>query len=225
MKCYYQGCQRKGITKEHIPPRSFFPKGEKEQLLTVKSCEIHNNRKATDDQYVLAQICMNASPSNRAREVFLKKIKPQLSHNGGVFGRMLSKGAIELENGEVAYPVDIKRFDDFFTALSCGIVFKACGEQVPENYVIHHQYPHFSSEYSEGAQGLQVFEAFEELISDEPMKVLDFGKPNTQNERIYTVKVFGMPGFNSSITVVHLFYGKFKVVSFLSNFRVKEANK
>ena len=73
MQCYYQGCTKKGITKEHIPPRSFFPKGEKEQLLTVKSCEIHNNRKATDDQYVLAQICMSASSSNREREIFKKK--------------------------------------------------------------------------------------------------------------------------------------------------------
>jgi hypothetical protein len=225
VKCYYQGCTNKGITKEHIPPRSFFPKGEKEQLLTVKSCEIHNNRKATDDQYVLAQICLNASPSNRAREVFLKKIKPQLSHNDGAFKKMLSKGAVVLDDGSVKYPVDTKRFDDFFTALSCGIIFKTCDEQVPENYVIHHQYPNFSSEYSVREQGLQVFEAFEQLISGEPMKVLDFGKPNTQNERIYSVKVFGMPGFNSSITVVHLFYGKFKVVSFLSNFRVSTANK
>lgn len=63
MQCYYQGCTNKGTTKEHIPPKSFFPEGEKEQLLTVKSCPIHNNKKSTDDQYVLAHICMNASPS------------------------------------------------------------------------------------------------------------------------------------------------------------------
>ncbi len=220
MKCYYQGCTKKGITKEHIPPRSFFLKGENEQLLTVKSCEKHNNGKATDDQYVLAQICRIASPtSNRANEVFLKKIKPQLSHNDSAFKKMLSKGAVTLDDGSVKYPVDTKRFDDFFTALSCGIIFKTCNKQVPENYVIHHQYPNFSSEDSVGEQGLHVFEEFKQLISGEPMKVLDFGKPNTQNESIYKVKVFGMPGFNSSITVVHLFYGKFEVVSFLSNFR------
>ncbi len=221
MKCYYQGCTRKGITKEHIPPRSFFPKGEKEQLLTVKSCEIHNNRKATDDQYVLAQICMNASPSNRAREIFQKKIKPQLSHNDGAFKKMLSKGAVELKDGSVKYAIDRSRFDNFFTALSCGIIFKTCGDQVPENYVIHHQYPSFSSEHSDVEQALQVFEEFERYISVRPIKVLDFGKPNTQNERIYSVKVFGVPDFKSSITVVHLFYGKFKVISFLSNFYAK----
>lgn len=224
MKCYYQGCTRKGITKEHIPPRSFFPKGENEQLLTVKSCEIHNNKKATDDQYVLAQILMNASPSNRAREIFIKKIKPQLSHNDGAFRKMLTQGAIELEDGSVKYPVDLKRFDEFFTALSCGIVFKTTGEQVPDSYVIHHQYPSFTSDDGEREQGLKVFEEFQQLISGKPIDVLNFGKPNTQNERIYTVEVHGMPGFKSSITVVHLFYGKFKVVSFLSNFRISTAN-
>lgn len=223
MKCYFQGCENKGITKEHIPPRSFFPKGEKEQLLTVKSCEIHNNRKATDDQYVLAQICMNASPSNRAREVFLKKIKPQLSHNDSAFRKMLSNGATTLPDGSVKYPVDIDRFDEFFTALSCGIVFKTCQEQIPENYLIHHQYPNFSSEDGAGL-GLRVFREFEQLISGEPMKALDFGKPNTWNERIYSVKVFGMPGFQTSITIVHLFYGKFKVISFLTNIHRQTAN-
>lgn len=224
MKCYYQGCSNKGITKEHIPPRSFFPKGEKEQLLTVKSCEIHNNRKATDDQYVLAQICMNASPSNRAREVFLKKIKPQLSHNEGAFSKMLSQGAVVLEDGSVKYPVDINRFDKFFTALSCGIIFKTCGMQVPENFVIHHQYPCFSSESSAVKQGLQYLEEFERLISNESIKVLEFGKPNIQNERIYSVKILGGEDFKTSITIIHVFYGKFKVVSFLSNFNAVRVN-
>ncbi len=189
----------------------------------MRSCEIHNNRKATDDQYVLAQICMNASPSNRATEIFLKKIKPQLSHSNGAFQKLLSKGSIELDDGSVKYPVDSKRFDEFFTALSCGIVFKTVGDQVPDNYVIHHQYPSLSSKYSDGEQGLKVFEEFQQLISGEPIKILDFGKLNTQNERIYTVKIHGMVGFKSSITIVHLFYGKFKVVSFLSNFHT--ANK
>ena len=224
MKCYFQGCDNKGITKEHIPPRSFFPKGEKEQLLTVKSCEIHNNRKAIDDQYVLAQICMNASPSNRAREIFLKKIKPQLAHNDGAFKKLLSKGAIALKDGTVKYPVNTQRFNDFFTALSCGIIFKTCNKQVPQNYSIHHQYPNFSTDQGEN-ESLQMLETFEKFMSTEPTNVLDFGKPNTQNERIYSLKVFGIPNFNSSVTIIHLFYGKFKVISFLTNIHQNTANK
>jgi hypothetical protein len=40
MSCYYQGCSRPGTTKEHIPPQSFFPKDQRNQLLTVRSCEL-----------------------------------------------------------------------------------------------------------------------------------------------------------------------------------------
>jgi hypothetical protein len=124
LNCYFQGCYEKGVTKEHIPPRSFFPEGEKEQLLTVKSCKKHNNKKSKDDLYVLAQICMNASPSNRAREVFENKIVPQLGFNNGALRKKLAKGSVNLGNGVVKYKVDRPRLDDFFTALACGIIFK-----------------------------------------------------------------------------------------------------
>jgi hypothetical protein len=123
VKCYFQGCEKKGVTKEHLPPRSFFPKNEKVQILTVKSCVEHNNAKSKDDLYVLAQVCMNASPSNRAREIFLKKIKPQLEFNSGALRKKLAEGAAPLSDGSVQYNIEIHRLDEFFTALSCGIIF------------------------------------------------------------------------------------------------------
>ena len=50
MSCYFQACLRRGQTKEHILPKSFFPKNQRDQLLTVTSCERHNNAKSSDDQ-------------------------------------------------------------------------------------------------------------------------------------------------------------------------------
>ena len=57
-------------TKEHIPPKAFFPKDQRNQLLTVPSCELHNNAKSSYYIYVLAHICLNSSPSNTSRDVF-----------------------------------------------------------------------------------------------------------------------------------------------------------
>lgn len=111
MTCYYQGCTSKGTTKEHIPPKAFFPEGERDQLLTVRSCPHHNNAKSNDDLYVLAHICMNASPSNRAREVWEAKVVPQLSFNGDKFREMLAAGAKPNSDG-VKYPVNKRRFAD-----------------------------------------------------------------------------------------------------------------
>lgn len=214
MNCYFQGCNKKGITKEHIPPRSFFPDGEKEQLLTVKSCELHNNAKSKDDLYVLAQICMNASPSNRAREVFMSKVAPQLEFNNGALRKRLADGAIPLANGAVKYKVDKNRLDDFFTALSCGLIYKVSQSSLPLNYKTSHIYHNLQSETSNERQELE--NAINTFYASKPLDFMEFGEPDAKNERIYTVTIFGIPNFQSSITVVHKFFGKFKVTSMLT---------
>lgn len=214
MTCYFQGCTEKGTTKEHIPPRAFFPSGEMEQLLTVKSCEKHNNAKSKDDLYVLAQICINASPSNRAREVFMNKVAPQLEFNNGALRKRLADGAIHLGNGAVSYKVDVARLNDFFTALSCGIIYKSCGSSLPPNYKISHVFHNFQSEADSEIREIE--DAINTLYSGKPMDFMEFGEPNTQNERIYTVTIFGIPGFQSSVTIVHKFFGVFKVTSMLT---------
>jgi len=215
MDCYFQGCNQKGVTKEHIPPRAFFPDGEKEQLLTVKSCEKHNNAKSKDDLYVLAQICMNASPSNGAWKVFLNKVIPQLDFNNGALRKKLANEAESLGNGAVKYKVDVSRLDDFFTALSCGIIYKSCGSSLPDNYKIDHVYHSLHNDSDGMAQVVE--DSINRFYSGRPMDFLEFGDPDTQNKRIYTVKIFGIPEFKSSITVVHEFFGTFKVTSMLSN--------
>lgn len=214
MNCYFPGCTEKGVTKEHIPPRSFFPDGEKEQLLTVKSCKKHNNAKSKDDFYVLAQICMNASPSNRAREVFMKKVAPQLDFNNGALRKRLLHGSVDLGGGAVKYKVDINRLDDFFSALSYGIVFKSCGSTLPANYQVAHVYHNFVGEKDTEIQEIE--DEINKFYDGKPMAFMAFGDPDARNERIYTATIFGIPNFMSSITVVHRFFGTFKVTSMLT---------
>ncbi len=213
MTCYFQGCNEKGTTKEHIPPRSFFPDGENEQLLTVKSCEHHNNAKSKDDFYVLAQICMNASPNNRAREVFINKVVPQLKFSNA-FQKLLSEGVAPFGNGLVKYKVDVTRFDSFFTALSFGLIFKSCGSSLPPNYSISHIYHNLQNEAEPELQ--QIENAINTFYSGKPMAFMEFGDLDTKNERIYSVTIFGSPEFQSSITIVHRFFGVFKVTSMLT---------
>ncbi|TCR97800.1 hypothetical protein [Rhizobium sp. BK418] len=213
MICYFQGCNETGVTKEHIPPRSFFPEDERHQLLTVKACKTHNNDKSTNDLYVLAQICMHSSPSNRAREVFLDRVAPQLSHNNDALRRLLSKGAVQVPGG-VLYPVDQARFDEFFTALCCGLVYKSQKAQLPPNYRISHIYHQLLDNGS--AEWKQLVAAVDEFYGAKPETVLDFGRPDAQNERIYTVEIYGVPHFGGSITIVHRFFGVFKVTSMLT---------
>ena len=213
--CYYQGCGEIGTTKEHIPPKSFFPDDQRNQLLTVSSCPAHNNSKSNDDTYVLAQICMNASPANRAREIFVERILPQLEFNGEALRKMLVKGAVPIGNGAVKYKVDAPRLDAFFSALSFGIVRKACNSPLPSHYEVGHIYHNLVHDGLTEEERV-LHESIAKFYSGTAMSGFDVGTVRTLNSSVYSVRLFGLPEFKSSITVVHEFFGTFKVTSMLS---------
>lgn len=218
--CYFQGCENRGTTKEHIPPRAFFPAHKRNQLLTVPSCAAHNGDKSGDDQYALAHICINASPASDSREIFMNRIARQLDFNNEALRLMLRKDAIDLENGVVAYAVDSARLDHFFTALSCGIVYNVCGAQLPSNYGIGHVYHNFHDESQSPEEAMLhtgLLEFYGDDREEDLLKVLDFGQAKTLNETIYSARIFGFPNFGSSITIVHRFFGTFRVTSMLTN--------
>jgi hypothetical protein len=115
----------------------------------------------------------------------------------------------------VSYNVDAARFDRFFTALSYGIVYKACGGSLPRVYRTGHVYHNFEDNM-ESAQGKAFKQMLRAFYAGEPLAALNFGRVNALNTSVYAVKVFGVPGFLSSITIVHDFFGMFRVTSMLS---------
>lgn len=203
------------MTKEHLPPQSFFPQDQRNQLLTVRSCKAHNNEKSSDDLYVLAQICMNASPSNYSRDVFIEKVAPQLGYNKDALRKMLSEKAVPLENGAVRYKVDLQRLDSFFDALSCGIIFKSCGKSLTLEYQLGHIYHSLENE-SETTDERKFKQLIVDYYTRDPMGVMEFGDVKAINTKIYSVKIFGISDFRSSITIVHDFFGVFRVTSMLT---------
>ncbi|MFM4868724.1 hypothetical protein [Aeromonas caviae] len=144
----------------------------------------------------------------------MNKVAPQLEFNNGALRKKLAEGAVPLDNGAVKYKVDVERLDDFFTALSCGIIYKSCGSSLPANYKISHIYHNFRSEAD--SETREIENAINTYYSGKPMDIMEFGDPDTKNERIYTVTIFGIPKFQSSITIVHRFFGVFKVTSMLT---------
>lgn len=45
-------CAAEGLTREHVPPRCFFPKPYPKNMVTVPSCQMHNNDISKDVEYV-----------------------------------------------------------------------------------------------------------------------------------------------------------------------------
>jgi hypothetical protein len=77
--CYW--CGAPATSKEHVPPRCFFPKEiiregllQKQNwnhLVTVPSCDEHNNQKSSGDEYLLAHIAILA-PENLYAQAAIK---------------------------------------------------------------------------------------------------------------------------------------------------------
>ena len=70
-QCYF--CGKEATSKEHVPPKSFFPDKDKHRLnlITVPSCHDHNNKKSGTDEYIL-QFFAGASKLHREDEdIFL----------------------------------------------------------------------------------------------------------------------------------------------------------
>jgi len=211
--CYFRGCTAAPTTVEHVPPKSFFPQGQRNNLLTVPSCATHNNFKSSDDTYILAHVTMNASPRNGARDVFMKSILPQLGSKPGSLRSQLVIGSKKSMRGGVIYKVDHARINDYFDALCFALYAKANGHQLPANYKIRHAYHDLID--SRVLSPYWLMKKFTLLMYKHMLKgAMSSTQVKCENPEIYNARVFGLSG--RPLTITHIFYNYFRVTSFLT---------
>jgi hypothetical protein len=213
--CYR--CEAEGTTREHFPPKAFFPRGGGLQLQTVPSCPEHNNDKSRDDMYVLTQICMNAaSGENLAKAIFMRSVVGTLKRSPA-FRAALNEDAEWMEGGARRYKVDLGRFDSFFDGLCHAIFFERYGKRFdPRTHVMHHIYLSFQLDAPEERARIATarsmmstfFQAFEDRI--------DYSEAAKIDEIVYANHIVDPVGERASITIAHSFYGCFEVVSLLT---------
>ena len=145
----------------------------------------------------------------------MKCIAPQLGFNEDAFRKLLIRDSVPLKNGAVKYRVDAQRLDKFFNALSCGLIYHVTKDQLPKNFSMRNIYHNLLDE-SLSPEEIELIAFVERFYESETPEILHFGEAKLQNEDIYTAKIFGIARFYSSITIVHLFFGHFKVTSMLS---------
>src|SRR5438552_2070932 len=138
-QCYR--CGAPAPTRDHARPKSFFPNGGNLQPKTVPSCPAHNNSKSGDDQYLLAHITISAAAAdNLAKQIFMRSIGPHL-RRAPKFAKGTARGSIRMDEGAVAYPVDVKRFDHFFDHLCYALYFDRYGARFDErNHLLTQHY-------------------------------------------------------------------------------------
>jgi len=232
-RCYFPGCENHANTKEHIPPKSFFPDSKKTNLMTVKSCKTHNNEKTKDDIYALANICVNCITNDKgdALEVFESSVKPQLMHNNESLFKKIFKDLSKKNNG-YKFQVDSERLNSFFECLTHGVLFKKTNKKINlDHYRMNHLYMNLEERREDGGahDGLAFMKNYwrNYLLGDSPVaEILEFKSQNKSgySHDIYKVKIIGADflklsesaDYSSSISVIHEFYGHFTVVSALT---------
>jgi len=66
-------CDKEKVSVEHAPPKSFFPSGMRNNLITVGSCQEHNGGTSLDDEYVKNFITMLICGNETAYKQFSEK--------------------------------------------------------------------------------------------------------------------------------------------------------
>ena len=95
--CYY--CGQPATSNEHVPPKTIFPKPKdspdgrdyRQNLLTVRSCDIHNTEKSKEDEYLLYVLAMSLPANDVARSQFLTKVRRAIERRPRLIERLLLK--------------------------------------------------------------------------------------------------------------------------------------
>ncbi len=145
-QCYC--CEEIATTKDHIPPKCFFPEKKhfssgshdyRSQLISVPACSAHNNLRSSDDEYTAAVIVMN-SRSDLAFTMFKSKWVSILLRREGVLGKRIfstargarvisKKNSVLIPHETLAISYEIKRIERVVESIACALYYLELGYQ------------------------------------------------------------------------------------------------
>lgn len=114
--CY--ACERPASTVEHCPPKSFFPEGQRDHLLTVGSCAQHNNDNSKDVEYVRNVLTTLWGVGSSGLELFERKARRSLDRSPGLLTQTFSTMQTVFYEGQITgvFRLDINRLESVFEA-------------------------------------------------------------------------------------------------------------
>jgi hypothetical protein len=229
-QCYC--CEKIATTKDHIPPKCFFPEKKhlgndssdyRSNLITVPACLEHNNSRSRDDEYTAAMIIMN-SESGLAFDMFKAKWVRTLLRREAVLGKRIfstarSARVISRKNGilipyeTLAISYEIERIDRVIESIARGIYYIESGysEKWIESCII--KSPKFLKEnLSYPKDCYETDRLNKAFIYGEKFEELELNKKGTQID-IFYYQFFKFQDKNAIIKMV--FYGDFTFMAIL----------
>lgn len=124
--CY--ACEALATTREHVPPRAFFPSGFRENLWTVPSCALHNLDNSLDVEYVRNVICVQRGTNAVAQAAF-ETAKRAWERSPALFNRTFNEVREVIIEGEAAgvFPFDLARIKTVVSAMCRALAYRDFG--------------------------------------------------------------------------------------------------
>jgi hypothetical protein len=117
-------CSEPATTREHVPPRSFFPKGFRANLTTVDSCSEHNYGQCLDVEYTRNVICTQRGV-NAVADIVFETAKRSFENSPGLATRTFRTMKPFGDGG--AFRVDLARHRKVMQAIAYATYFRDTG--------------------------------------------------------------------------------------------------
>jgi hypothetical protein len=123
-KCYQ--CDSDGVTKEHIPAKSFFPDNHRKNLITVPSCHDHNTSNSEDVEYVRNLITSHINANDVGMSHFQDKVIRSFDNSPKLFHRSFRDASTVLLSSEesLTYRFEFRRLAKVMSDLAYGLYFR-----------------------------------------------------------------------------------------------------
>jgi hypothetical protein len=220
--CY--ACDAPATSREHAPPRCLFPKPSdfgganlRRNLISVASCDEHNQSKRRDDEHLWYTIAMNAASGPFGRMVFNKGImrairrRPALAHQmvqNHIRVVLVDQGAGRQQTS-IAIRADWDRLLNSFELIARGLHLYHFGTRnlLPAKTIAEFQLHIEGPERNEQNRLMQrMVHGLDQLFHGQPM--------HGDNPRVFAYQAFTDPTHTKTAFRMH-FYGGTRVAVLL----------
>ena len=127
MGCYM--CEENATTREHVPPRAFFPDGFRTNLWTVPSCVTHNLGNSRDVEYTRNVIVSHRNVRGTAQQLAQSASFRSFEHSSALFFQTFERAELVILDGEetAVFPFDLQRFKQVMVAIASALFYRVGG--------------------------------------------------------------------------------------------------
>ena len=125
-------CDSPSVSDEHAPPKCFFPKTNRKQLVTVPSCDDHNLKTSNDDEYVRNILVTFEGCNELAGGVFGGKAKRSFDNSPKLFKKTFQNVVWKEVDGtkKAAFELDFERVENTMHKIKAALHFNHFDEKV-----------------------------------------------------------------------------------------------